>query len=190
MSKRLRKPKGPQRKIKDFDHLLNLNDSAFSNWLRRQVHDSGLSPKEISERSGVSLPAIYNIISGRIANPRSETKKKIASAIQTNIPKGVTDRIEKDSGIRGLGELIDFDPHLDEEIPKVAGVYVLYDISERPIYVGQSSNIRSRVKNHSQHFWFKQPIVETAAYIEVNDENLRKQMEAVLIRFLKSNAVI
>jgi hypothetical protein len=39
-------------------------------------------------------------------------------------------------------------------------------------------------------FWFKQPIVDAAAFIPIEDEKLRKQVEKILIRFLKSNAVL
>lgn len=67
---------------------------------------------------------------------------------------------------------------------------MLYDISERPIYVGQGSDIRNRIRAHQEKFWFKRPIVETAAYVKIEEKNLREKVEKLLIRFLKSNAVI
>lgn len=85
---------------------------------------------------------------------------------------------------------MDFDPHNPDDRPAVSGVYVLYDIAERPIYVGEGGNIKKRIKDHEEKFWFKQPIIETAAFVKIEDERLRKQVETVLIRFLKSNAVI
>ncbi len=76
-------------------------------------------------------------------------------------------------------------------MPEDAGVYVFYDISDRPIYVGQSKNIRARISgDHTTRFWFKAPIVQSGAYVKIDDEDLRKRIEAVLIRFLKSNAVL
>ena len=69
-------------------------------------------------------------------------------------------------------------------------MYVFYDISQRPIYVGQATNIADRIQDHSDKFWFKRPIVELGAYIEINDKKLRNQVETVLIQFLKKNAVI
>jgi hypothetical protein len=37
---------------------------------------------------------------------------------------------------------------------------------------------------------YRSPIVERAAYVRVDDETLRGQLEETLIKFLKSNAVI
>lgn len=90
----------------------------------------------------------------------------------------------------GFGSLTDFDPYDAEDRPKLSGVYVFYDISDRPIYVGQAKNISNRVKAHSDKFWFKRPIVERAAFIEIRAATLRSQIEQILIKFLKSNAVL
>ena len=92
--------------------------------------------------------------------------------------------------VQGLGSLVDFDPHADDERPEEPGIYVFYDISERPIYVGEARNVRIRIRGHEEKFWFKRPIVESASWIRVEDEILRKQIETLLIKFLKSNAVI
>jgi len=89
-----------------------------------------------------------------------------------------------------VGELIDFNPHNYADLPATPGIYVLYDVSERPIYVGQASDIRSRIGSHNEKFWFKDPIVHTAAYVTIEDKVLRKKIETLLIRFLKSNAVL
>jgi excinuclease UvrABC nuclease subunit len=93
-----------------------------------------------------------------------------------------------------LGQLTDFNPHDKADIPEEPGVYVLYDISERPVYVGQAGNIRERIANphtgHIDKFWYRSPIVETAAYLRVPDERLRRQLEQTLIKFLRRNAVI
>ena len=39
-------------------------------------------------------------------------------------------------------------------------------------------------------WWVSQPIVETASFIPVEETQLRKRLEKILIRFLKSNAVM
>ena len=55
--------------------------------------------------------------------------------------------IAEEVNIEGLGEFSDFDPHSDTSLwPEGGGVYVFYDISHRPIYVGQSGNIQRRLK--------------------------------------------
>ena len=98
--------------------------------------------------------------------------------------------MKKAAEITGVGRLTDFNPHDEDDFPAEPGVYVFYDISERPIYVGESSNIKARVRNHVDKFWYKSPIVETAAYVKVDAASLRKQLEETLIKFLQSDAVI
>lgn len=106
------------------------------------------------------------------------------------LPAEAKKEIQDEAEIEGLGPLTDFDPYETEALPTVPGVYVFYDISERPIYVGESSNIKKRIHDHADKFWFKRPIVNTGAYVEIKDAQLRTQTETMMIRFLKSNAVI
>src|SRR5687767_214196 len=78
--------------------------------------------------------------------------------------------IAEDAQIEGIGEFVDFAPHTpDDEFPTDLGVYVFYDLSERPLYVGQSVDTRTRIRDHRDKFWFKPPIVETGAYLELKD---------------------
>ncbi len=79
---------------------------------------------------------------------------------------------------------------LGSVIASPSRVYVFYDVSDRPVYIGESQNIGTRVGTHEDKFWFKFPIVSNAAYVEIKDKDLRHQVEQVLIKFLKSNAVI
>ncbi len=164
--------------------------SVVGAWLSRTRLESRLSVAELATKSGVSAPAIYNIESGRIANPRPSTVERLEKALGRVVPADAKQELKDDSTIEGLGEFLDFDPHADDDRPAVSGVYVLYDISERPIYVGEGGNIRKRIRDHEQKFWFRQPIVETGAFVEIKAETLRRQVETVLIKFLKSNAVI
>lgn len=106
------------------------------------------------------------------------------------MPTEAIEATEREAEATDLGSLIDFNPHDDEERPPDPGVYVFYDVSQRPVYVGESSNIRMRVRGHVEKFWFKRPIVESAAYIRISDQKLGEQIEQIWIRFLKSNAVM
>ena len=67
---------------------------------------------------------------------------------------------------------------------------MLYDISGRPLYIGQRMSIDKRLRNHNDKFWFKPPIVQTDSYVQIDEKPLRERVEAVFIKFLKSNAVI
>ncbi len=167
-----------------------LQASAFSAWLSRARAEAGLSVPELARAAGLSTVAIYNLESGRSRNPQSETKDRLEKALNKSVPEDVKEEINEEQKIEGLGALTDFDPHDQGSLPKVPGVYVFYDVSERPIYIGKASNIASRVQNHSEKFWFRSPIVYAGSYIEIPDEKVRHQVEQVLIKFLKSNAVI
>ncbi len=176
------KPKG--------DHVLRSDVSSFGLWLTSERIAANLSVPELAKKADVSPPAVYNIESGKTQNPQSEIKKRLSKALKKAVPDEVIEDTKEDQTIEGIGELIDFQPHTKPDWPKCAGVYVLYDTVQRPVYVGKARKISDRLREHEQKFWFKSPIVEFASYIEVIDETLRNQLEQTLIRFLKSNAVI
>jgi len=166
------------------------SNNVFGAWLRKQRNDAQMSVAELAGAAGLSQMAIYNIESGRIANPQAETRLRLEKALNKKTPDDVTKEAKEEQSITGVGTLVDFDPHNDSLLPTVAGVYVFYDISDRPIYIGKSENIAIRVRSHSDKFWFKKPIVESASYVEIRESSMRHSVEQVLIKFLKSNAVI
>ena len=164
--------------------------SAFGSWLNRARLEQGLSVAELASKAELSSPAIYNIESGRIENPRSETVRRLEDALGRKLPAETKKEIREEATVEGVGEFFEFDPHSRNDWPDVPGIYVLYDVSERPIYIGQGSSIRKRIQDHEEKFWFKAPIVSQAAYITIEESGLRRQIETILIRFLKRNAVI
>lgn len=164
--------------------------SAIGSWLTRARLDSKMSVPEIASKAGLSPTAIYNIEAGRITNPRAETVRRLEAVLNEKVPAETRQEIREEATVEGVGEFFEFDPLNREDWPEVPGIYVLYDISERPIYVGQGSSIKKRIQDHEEKFWFKSPIVSTAAYINIPDKDLREKIEKILIRFLKRNAVI
>ena len=157
-------------------------------WLSRALAKKDFTVGELAAKADVSVPTVYNILAGRAQNPHSSTINALEKALDDSFEaKG---EVKEASDISGIGELIDFNPYEQKEIPTKPGVYVLYDISQRPIYVGKANKIATRLNDHSSRFWFKRPLVETGAYIEIKDALLRDQIETVLIQFLKNNAVI
>ena len=120
--------------------------------------------------------------------------RKFAEALghsdKDSVVREMIDETERSNEIPGLGSFEEFSPYEKGEIPDCAGDYVLYDVADRPIYVGKSRRISDRIKYHQDRFWFKEPTVEKAAYIEVPDDDLRGKLEKILIKFLKSNAVL
>jgi len=162
----------------------------YGDWLRSVRDGKGLSRRALAAASGISSIQIYNIETGRTTNPKETTRKALESALGAKAPGKIVQAVTQSAEIAGVGNLSDFDPHTEDEFPKEPGVYVLYDISDRPIYVGMSNDIRRRLRDHTDKFWYRGPIVEKAAYVRVEDPTLRKQLEETLIKFLKSNAVI
>ena len=173
---------GPQR-------ALDVSGS-FGAWLARERTRANITAAELSRKSGISWMQIRNIESGRTNNPRDATKKRLSAALGASLPEDASTAAKKAAEIRDVGTLVDFDPYDQTDVPDEPGVYVLYDISQRPVYVGQGDPISRRVSDHATRFWFKPPIVEAASYVRIENGKLRRQVEQVLIRFLKSNAVI
>lgn len=136
------------------------------------------------------MPAIYKIESGDIANPRKVTRDKLAKALGAAVPEDVTREVSESAVIQGLGEMIDFDPHDEADWPKSPGVYIFYDRANRPIYVGQGRVASVRIRDHRTRFWFRDPIVSSGSFIEIREDALRVQVEKLLIRFLRQNAII
>jgi len=105
----------------------------YGEWLQTARIRAGLSVQELAASAGVSQPAIYNIETGRTPNPRSSTRQKLERAIGTSPPSHLVKAIEREAEIEGVGRFIDFDPHDESDFPKDPGVYVFYDVSDRPI---------------------------------------------------------
>lgn len=166
---------------------------AFSEWLINERVKRGLSRGDLAEKAGVSYLTIYNIETGRISNPQKRTLVKLEDALATQAPITMASTVSEgfEPGSAGGHELIDFDPHDEAMLPDCPGVYVFYDKSGRPIYVGRSISIRNRIlQGHRDKFWFREPIVQSAAYIRIEDKQLRADIEKILIRFLRSTAVL
>src|SRR6202011_5141200 len=118
---------------------------------------------------------------GRAASPHPKTIEKLETALNEKFPKESEKELERANAIPGLGEFSDFDPHDLANLPEAPGVYVFYDVSQRPIYVGQATSIRVRIRDHRDKFWLRSPIVETASYVPIKDKGLRDQLETILI---------
>jgi transcriptional regulator with XRE-family HTH domain len=164
--------------------------SAIGAWLNRHRLERNFSVPELASKAGLSALAIYNIESGRSQNPQRTTVAKLEKALNRKLSSEAKQEAKDEATIEGVGEWFNFDPSSQADWPDAAGVYVLYDISDRPIYVGQGQKISSRLRDHHEKFWFRPPIVQNAAYVGIGNKGLREQIEKVLIKFLKSNAVL
>jgi transcriptional regulator with XRE-family HTH domain len=171
---------------------MNLEPDAgiFGEWLRSEREKKKLTVSELAKNSGVRTVTIYNLEAGRSNNPQAITRRGLEDALKEKVPEDVSQEVSSESQIKGLGELVDFNPSENVELPTYPGVYVFYDVSERPIYVGKAKRIADRAPTHREKFWFKHPIVSDAACIRIGDAELRHKVEQVLIKFLKKNVVV
>lgn len=166
-------------------------ETGYGDWLSATRIAKGLTRAQLAAKSGVSAVQVWNIETGGTSNPRASTRKKLEHALDAKPSEALVEAVREEAEITGVGQFVGFDPHDESDFPSEPGVYVFYDISDRPIYVGESGDIRRRIKNdHTEKFWYRTPIVEKASYVRVEDQKLRRQLENTLIKFLKSNAVI
>jgi transcriptional regulator with XRE-family HTH domain len=109
-----------------------------------------MSRADLAAISGVSYMQIWNLENGRTLNPQQTTQERFARAFGVDVPADVAAEAEREVAAQGPGSLIEFDPHDEGSLPMVASVYVFYDTSERPVYVGVARGrpIRDRVREH------------------------------------------
>ena len=181
-------------KIRDGMRLVAQPISSFGQQLKLDREKGAISVSQLAQVARISAQAIYFIESGRTQNPSAKTQNLIIEGLKSLLPSNSDVNpevsVELNRTDNEISDLEEFDPYSPDVHPEEPGIYIFYDISDRPVYVGQSSNIKMRIRDHEQKFWFKKPIVETASFVSIRNENIRKSFEKVLIKFLKSNAVI
>ena len=169
----------------------NAEHSAFGDWFRNEMATQNLSIASLVERTGITYTGIWNIIKGNTISPRKETRDKLAAALNKTIPPVIEAEIKDQAELLPGLEWVDFTPTDLETVPQASGVYVFYDITDRPVYVGKSSyNVRNRVKDHQTRFWFKAPLVVRGSFLSIPDANLCTSIETILIKFLGKHALL
>lgn len=167
------------------------DDGSFGEWLRDKMAEQNVSIARLSEMSGITYVGIWNIVEGNTKSPRDATRQRLASALQAEIPAEVEEASEAETSAIPGYEWADFTPGDLETVPEEPGIYVFYDITDRPVYVGKSNdNVRRRVKDHSSRFWFKEPLVVRGAFLHVPDVDACKKIEMILIKFLGKHALL
>jgi transcriptional regulator with XRE-family HTH domain len=173
------------------DSLPVATASAFGDWLRKEMETKGVSIGHLSEKTKITYTGIWNIVKGNTASPRLETREKLAAALEENIPYDVQAQIKEETTPIPNFDWVDFTPSDLETVPQSGGVYVFYDITDRPVYVGKSStNVRTRVKDHQTRFWFKAPLVVRGSFLAEPNPELCLRIETILIKFLGKHALL
>ncbi|BFU91837.1 MAG: hypothetical protein NTAFB01_30240 [Nitrospira sp.] len=165
--------------------------SGFGEWLLNERQSRGFSRARLADKAGLSPQAVYTIEMGIVRNPWKKTRERLVAALGSDpLPHEVAQEIQEESEVQGVGEFSDFSPWDDSMIPEEPCVYVYYDRTERPIYVGQTNNLQRRNKQHQeQDRWFFRRLVERGGYFRVEADAKRTELEKVLIQFLGRNTL-
>ena len=167
------------------------DEVSFGQWLSNEMDKAKMSVPQLAGESGITAMGIYNIVNGVTRSPRDETRKILAKALKKVVPKEVEAAAEAEAHEIPGYEWTTFTPDDQKTIPDQPGVYVLYDITDRPVYVGKSnSSARIRIKDHSTRFWFKAPLVVSGGFIPVKDKSMCDAIELILIKFLGKHALL
>lgn len=166
--------------------------SPFGDWLKQARDAKNWTQIDLADKTGISSQQISNLETGRTRNPQKRTREKLELALGSGPPQSVVFAEESLNTIVGLGQLVGFDPYDIDALPTEQGVYVFYDRTKRPVYVGRATkrSIGQRVQEHTEKFWFKAPVVQAAAYLAIPDEGLCKQTEQVLIKFMRTHLLL
>jgi len=168
--------------------------SAWGGWLKDEIRKQNAKVAELSEKSGVSSSTFYKIMAGGVANPAPEIRDKIEGALGCSPSIELLEDISQQTRIPGFdGVFLSFDPHNNEDTYEGSAVYIIYDITKRPVYIGEGGSLRKRMKDHnsghSRKWWWSKPIVEHGAYLQVGGRDERQKIEKLLIKFLGNNAL-
>jgi transcriptional regulator with XRE-family HTH domain len=163
----------------------------FAAWLRDRRLEQGLTQSSLAKALGLKRGTAAMWEQGRNM-PSGANWTRLEDVLGT-YPSGQEDAPFAGEIVdEGLGQYFGPLPadSWKEDAEAVACVYVFYDGLGRPVRVGQTSNLKSRMDEYQRSFWwFRPPTVTTYAYVVVSDEVLRKQVEAVIIKLLGTYVV-
>ena len=113
-------------------------------WLSKARQTRGVTVPELARKTGVSVPGIYNIESGKAQSPRQSTITKLERALGEQFEHAAEEELKQENQIEGLGAFADFDPHDEVDWPNEAGRRTSHRESER---TKRSSGSSSRSSN-------------------------------------------
>ena len=164
----------------------------FGRWLRETREARKMSQEELARRAGLSYLTIWYIEKGRTQSPRPSAVEKLRKALEEDLPTEAERDLQAEQKLAGFGDYYGPFPREDwkEHAEDVACVYVFYDKVNRPVRIGETGNLRSRLQQYRDDcWWFREPTVETFAYVAVKDDEIRKQIEKVIIKLVGSYAI-
>ena len=164
---------------------------SFGEWVSSEMAKQGLTIPQLQDKTKISYTGIWNIVKGKTLYPTDETRAKLSAALNQPVPIEVEKEIEQQKSEISGYTWTDFTPSDIGTVPDQAGVYVFYDVTDRPVYVGKSAkSVRTRVKDHQSRFWFKPPLVVRGSFLAIDDPVMCEKIEMILIKFLGKHALL
>ncbi len=102
------------------DDSPNLDIPAYSAWVSRQLAAEDMTATELHRATAVSYVTILNILNGKATNPQKKTREAIAKVLGSQ--SGAEQPVAPTSKVAGVGQLTDFDPYEEGELPSKPGV--------------------------------------------------------------------
>lgn len=177
----------------DPTNTVELDITRLSERVRRKRQARRLARTRLATRATLSYPAICAIESGRTKKPHRSTIKSIERVLG-ELPSGLATEVKEDRSSEAFELLGPFPIERWEESirynGKVSCIYVFYDAVKRPVRIGQTKDLRRRMKQYEDNYWwFRSPTVESFAYVKVNDPGFRRKAEKVMIRLVGEYAI-
>ena len=190
MMNRLRDALGEIRGGRPDQQLENNEPSVdFSAWLGLQMEAKSLTAQQLAKIVGCHPTTVSSILARRIENPSNEMMAKIRLALNEEVPASIVRELHELKSFADKEDVWDdFNPHDHDSIPNKPGVYALFSPTDAVMYVGMAKNVRSRISNHRDKKWFLPEIIEYGMLFYSDDENERKKIEDILIKFLRTRA--
>ena len=160
----------------------------FAEWLKFQMEAKSLSGNRLAKLVGCHNTTISAILNRRIENPSNEMMERIRNALQEEIPEAVTNDLNEKKKFDNKNDVWDdFNPHDHDSIPNKPGVYVIQPYECCAIcWKGTECSFKNRLPQRKK--WFLEDIIEYGMLFYSDDENERKKIEDILIKFLRTNA--
>lgn len=161
----------------------------FADWLNLQMEAKSLTAQQLAKIVGCHPTTVSSILTRRIENPSNEMMAKIRVALNEEVPASIVRELHERKSFADKEDVWDdFNPHDHDSIPNKPGVYALFSPTDAVMYVGMAKNVRARISSHRDKKWFLPEIIEYGMLFYSDDENERKKIEDILIKFLRTRA--
>jgi transcriptional regulator with XRE-family HTH domain len=165
--------------------------SDLGDWLLKKREELKLTREQLAKKAGISPLTIYFIENGTTKSPQDSTLKGLEKALG-QLPASLREGVEE---TRGVGDFEFLGPFpIDQWAEnigegKIPCIYVFYDSLNRPVRIGETEDLKRRMKDYALMYWFRSPTAETFAYVIVKDAKFRSQAEKVMIKLAGAHAI-